>query len=213
MEEWKNGRMDSLAVIGESHCLAIHRTKLKFNQHAYQSQAYWIAGIKMWHLAQTPDHPMKHKIRQLLPNIAIATPLLLTIGEIDCRFDEGIWVAAKKQNCHCSVLIEKTITGYLDWLATQFKRSGHTQIIIQGIPAPNDIKNIANSLDKPATFFNMIKEVNQHLEYYTLKKGWKFLDVYSATVDNEGKSNQQWHLDSCHLKPSFYDQAARWMKD
>ncbi|MDQ7091313.1 MAG: tetratricopeptide repeat protein [Methylococcales bacterium] len=130
MEEWKNQQFPPLAIMGESHCLAIHRTRLNVNQQDYHCQAYWIPGVKMWHLAQTSSHPMKNKIVQYLTIIPIPTPLLFTIGEIDCRFDEGIWVAAKKQGCCYTVLIEKTVTGYLDWLETNLKESGHNTRLV-----------------------------------------------------------------------------------
>ncbi|MDQ7091308.1 MAG: hypothetical protein Q9M50_11870 [Methylococcales bacterium] len=60
-------------------------------------------------------------------------------------------------------------------------------------------------------FYSMIKMVNQRLKFHTLQKDWLFLDVYSATVDKEGKSNQKWHIDSHHLKPGFYKQAQQWL--
>jgi len=155
-------------------------------------------------------HPMKQRIWQVLSDLPANSSILFTIGEIDCRLDEGIWSTAKKQAADYQTLIEKTVTGYLDWLEETLKKTSQP-IIIQGIPAPNYHKELEMSDENVFEFLAMINEVNQQLKYYTLQKGWQFLDVYAATVAENGKSHGQWHLDSHHLKPAFYRQAQNWL--
>jgi len=207
----KNTELPFLAVVGESHSLAVHRTDFALQEMPYRCQAHWIGGIKMWHLAQAKSHPMKQRVRQVLSDLPANSPILFTIGEIDCRLDEGIWSTAKKQAADYQTLIEKTVTGYLDWLEETLKKTSQQQIIIQGIPAPNYHKELEMSDENVPEFLAMINEVNQQLKYYTLQKGWQFLDVYAATVAENGKSHGQWHLDSHHLKPAFYRQAQNWL--
>jgi hypothetical protein len=154
---------------------------------------------------------MKQRVQQALADLPANSPILLTIGEIDCRLDEGIWSTAKKHNVNYQTLIEKTVTGYLDWLEETLKKIGQQQIIIQGIPAPNYHKELEMSDENVPEFLAMIKKVNQQLKFYTLQKGWLFLDVYAATVTENGKSHGQWHLDSHHLNPSFYRQVQKWL--
>jgi len=57
----------------------------------------------------------------------------------------------------------------------------------------------------------MIAEVNRQLKEGVLARGWHFLDVYAATVGEDGTGNAQWHLDGWHLQPMFYTQADRWL--
>jgi tetratricopeptide (TPR) repeat protein len=205
----KNHNLPILAVIGESHSLAAHRTNIKIGQNIYRCQSYWIYGIKMWHLAQPEAHPIEHQITTIINMLPSETPVMFTIGEIDCRFDEGIWVTAKKQSTDCRVLIEKTVGGYLDWLEVIV---GQRNIIIQGVPAPNyPLDEEENSSEDIADFLKMIALINQRLMFHSLAKGWQFLDIYGATVSENGRSNQQWHIDGNHLQPNFYAQAERWI--
>ena len=205
----QNHCLPILAVIGESHSLAAHRTD--FKQH--RCHAYWLDGIKMWHLAQSKAHRMKQRMTQVLSELPPDMAVMFCIGEIDCRIDEGIWNAAKKQSEDCRVLAEKTVCGYINWLENALKNTAQRNIIIQGIPAPNypfnEDKNLSNDI---ADFLKMIELVNQLLMFHTLAKGWQFLDVYAATALENGRSNQQWHLDGHHLSPSFYAQAHKWLK-
>ncbi len=210
----QNHGLPILAVIGESHSLAAHRTNFEIQKKSHRCHAYWLGGIKMWHLAQTKSHPMKQRMTQLLSDLPCELPIMFCIGEIDCRLDEGIWSAAKKQSEDYRVVLEKTVCGYIDWLENALKNtSGQRNIIIQGIPAPNypfnEDENLSNDI---AEFLKMIELVNQRLMFHTLAKGWQFLDVYAATALENGKSNQQWHLDGHHLSPSFYAQAEQWLK-
>jgi len=57
----------------------------------------------------------------------------------------------------------------------------------------------------------MIRKVNTKLQELTLSHGWNFLDVYSATLGDDGKSNNKYHIDTIHLKPSFYQEADKWL--
>lgn len=205
----QNHSLPVLAVIGESHSLAVHRTNLKIGHIIYRCQSYWTYGIKMWHLAQPEAHPIEHQITSIINVLPPEIPIMFTIGEIDCRLDEGIWITAKKQSTDYRVLIEKTVSGYLDWLEAIV---GQRDIIIQGVPAPNyQLVEEENSSEDIADFLEMIALINQRLMFYTLTKGWQFLNIYAATASENGRSNQQWHIDNHHLQPSFYAQAEKWI--
>ncbi|MEI7795921.1 MAG: tetratricopeptide repeat protein [Methylococcaceae bacterium] len=209
----QNQGLPLLAVIGESHSLAAHRTNFEIQKKPHHCHAYWLGGIKMWHLAQTKSHLMKQCMVQILSKLPPDTSVMFTIGEIDCRLDEGIWSAAKKHSEDYRVVLEKTVCGYIDYLENALKNTAQRNIIIQGIPAPNySLDEDENSSDDIVEFLKMVELVNQRLMFHTLAKGWQFLDVYAATALENGKSNQQWHLDGHHLSPSFYAQAEQWLK-
>jgi len=57
----------------------------------------------------------------------------------------------------------------------------------------------------------MVREVNEQLKQGALSKGWGFLDIYAATVGDDGRSNEKWHLDGWHLQPAFYARAKDWL--
>jgi len=73
-------------------------------------------GTKMWHLADPKANRFKSKLHDHLKEIDLAAPLLFTIGEIDCRPEEGIWKIHKKSGRAATVLVKNTVNGYLKYL-------------------------------------------------------------------------------------------------
>ncbi len=57
----------------------------------------------------------------------------------------------------------------------------------------------------------MFVKINNLLKELTLKQGWNFLDIYSATVGEDKRGNKEWHIDGIHLQPLIYTQADKWL--
>jgi len=136
---------------------------------------------------------------------------MFTIGEIDTRPDEGIWQVHLKKEKNLDEIIDNTVGGYIDFLYENLKDKQLSSITIQGIPAPAyPLKDDKDPKDEVG-FLAMIKQVNEKLKELTIQKGWNFLDVYNATVGEDGKSNKKWHIDGYHLQPIFYTEAEKWL--
>jgi hypothetical protein len=137
---------------------------------------------------------------------------MFTIGEIDTRPDEGIWQVHLKKEKPVDEIINDTVGGYIEFLYENLKDKDLSSITIQGIPAPAyELTGDKDPKDEKG-FLEMIKKVNDKLKELTLQKDWNFLDVYSATVGEDGKSNKKWHIDGYHLSPVFYpSEADKWL--
>ena len=200
---------NKIAVIGESHSQSPHNTVFYLENKKYQAKSHFVMGCKMFHLGQSNPNIYQEAVRSHLLNIDEQQVILFTIGEIDCRPEGGIWTAAQKQQKNIIEIITQTVENYISFLKKETSR--HSKIIIQGIPAPGyELEEKYDPGDKPA-FLSMIRCVNEHLKAGALAHGWRFLDVYAATADQNGQGNGLWHLDGWHLKPSFYQQADRWL--
>jgi hypothetical protein len=200
-----------LEVVGESHCLTIANAQFEWCGHLVKGRSHFVMGVKMHHLARPVSSQQKSCIAAHLKNLPIGSHVMLTIGEIDCRPNEGIWVAAQKTQLPVSQLVRDTTNGYLKWLEQEVRDREFTSITIQGIAAPEyPLEGKRDPGDRTA-FLEMIREVNEELKTGALSYGWRFLDIYGATVAEDGKSNGLWHLDGNHLKPGFYIQAAQWL--
>jgi len=200
----------TINVIGESHSLSPSNLTTKlFGKNSYYKTNF-VMGIKMWHLADKAVNIHKINFISYLSKIPKNTVLLLTIGEIDCRATEGIWSVCKKKNLDLEEVVLKTIVGYIEYIASKVSVYQIKTVIIQGIPATNMKLDKIENKDRKL-FLNMFKLVNKTLEKFTLKQGWNFLDIYSATVAENGQSNKKWHIDTNHIKPSFYQEADKWL--
>ena len=200
-----------LEVFGESHSLSFSNINITLNNKNYKANTNFIIGIKMHHLKPNEDtfysKALLLHFNQLEPN----SDILFTIGEIDARPNEGIWQVHLKKEKPVEEIINNTVGVYIDFLNENLKDKQLSSITIQGIPAPNyELVGDKDPKDEVG-FLNMIKQVNEKLKELTIDNGWNFLDVYNATVNQNGKSNGKWHIDGYHLKPSIYIQADKWL--
>lgn len=203
----ENIQYEDLFILGESHCLTLSNLPMLIAEKIYKAKSCFIMGLKMYHLKQETSNKYKNSFLMHLNNLKENSCILLTIGEIDCRPDEGIWNSYKKTNQSLDYLIEKTVVEYIKFIENCLNDKSFKSIIIQGIAAPN--YNLAEyrkfiACGEEKNFLKMIKDVNVILKRETISKKWKFLDIYNATTNKDGKSNGKHHLDGMHLKPSFY---------
>lgn len=198
----------SLRIIGESHALAWHGLRVSAAGHEYRCTASWVMGCKQWHLANSDTNQYKYQVQRIIRGLLPGAAVVFCFGEIDCRPNEGIWLAFKKGKGSLNELIAKTVDGYLDWLGKQLAGMSVGSVIIQGAPAPG--YPLGEVGGESTVFLEMIRAFNERLRNGALAQGWTFLDVYAASSNADGASNQQWHIDGIHLSPDFYRRADEW---
>ncbi len=206
------GSGHSLHVIGESHSLSPHMTTFSLGNTRYRAQSAFLMGCKMFHLGTQFDTVYQEAAVAHIANIPPSSSIMFTIGEIDCRPGEGIWPAAHKSSRDVQELVRETVDRYLEFIKKQTHNFLIKNIIIQGVPAPGYTLSEKQDPGDIAGFLHMIKAVNERLKAGALAFGWQFLDVYAATADENGIGNEKWHLDGFHLKPSFYQDADKWLR-
>lgn len=201
-----------IIILGDSHSLSPANTSFDWMGVRVKAFSRFVYGVKMFHLASTVKKQYSIHLSAHLKAINPASHLLFTIGEIDCRPDEGIWKVSRKGRVPISGIITSTVDGYLDWIATHVAGRDFASITIQGVPAPNYRLEEMNDLGDRQAFLDMISAVNNRLKTGANSRGWKFLDVYAATAGEDGLSNGKWHMDNYHLQPALYAEAYKWIK-
>ncbi|OHE19117.1 MAG: hypothetical protein A2540_08140 [Sulfurimonas sp. RIFOXYD2_FULL_37_8] len=200
-----------LYIFGESHSLSLSNINFFMNADNFHSNSNFILGIKMYHLSNPTSSYQAACLLEHFKFIKPNSDIMFTIGEIDTRPDEGIWQVHLKKEKAVDEILNDTVGGYIEFLYENLKDKNLSSVTIQGIPAPNyALEGDKDPKDKEG-FLNMIKQVNEKLKELTLQNGWNFLDVYSATVGEDGISNKKWHIDGYHLSPIFYIQADQWL--
>ena len=201
-----------LIAIGDSHSLALNNLSFSWLGGAQVSAtSRFVTGLKMFHLAGSTKKYHSIVLSEKLKSLGSNCHLLFAIGEIDCRPDEGIWKMHLRGGSLLYELIENTVDGYIDWVSKELTGRNFSSITVQGIPAPNYFSSDCTSIQM-AGFLSMVLAVNKRMEVMALSRGWKFLDIYSATAGEDGLSHGRWHLDKHHVKPSYYQEATKWIK-
>jgi tetratricopeptide (TPR) repeat protein len=189
-----------LYVMGESHSLSLHRIQVVFKGKVKTCHSKWILGCKQWHLGSDEANSYKHKFELEMARFPRQSTILLTIGEIDCRPDEGILKAWKKfPDKSLDEVAHATVTRYVRYVAGIAARYGH-QIIVGGVPATNIPLN-ALAEDITEQLVRLIRVFNAMLKDQALAAGMDFLDVYELTDRGDGTASGQWHIDDVHLTP------------
>lgn len=203
----------TLVALGESHSLSLANVVTQWQGQDCKALSAFVMGVKMHHIAEPTSSYQGECVRLHLEALKIKpVHLLMTIGEIDCRPDEGLWPLHRKTGQPLDALIERTVSGYIDFLQRTLVGHQLASITIQGIPAPGyAFEDDKDPGDIPG-FVAMIRAVNDCLRAKSLAAGFNFLDVHAATVGEDGRGNGRWHLDGYHLSPAFYRQAQDWLR-
>ncbi|ELX10617.1 tetratricopeptide repeat containing protein [Janthinobacterium sp. HH01] len=195
------GAAGILYVVGESHSLATQRMQVNYRGRTLRCAAQWLPGAKQWHLGAGSAYRSQQKFESVVARLPRGSTLLLCIGEIDCRHDEGILPAWKKRpEQPLAAVMQRTVDAYLARLATVRARYDH-RMIICGVPATNaDLSRL--SAGEREQFLGLIRDFNRYLRQQALAAGHDFLDVYALTDRGDGVAGPAWHLDPVHLLPS-----------
>ena len=200
-----------LVVIGDSHSLSPGNRQFTWIDGEVIASSRLIFGVKMFHLNCDISNNFIYYLSEQLSAACDGSHLLFTIGEIDCRPDEGIWKAFSNKPVNLLAIISNTVEKYLGCIGSKVESRKFASITIQGVPAPAyPLIGNRDPGDREA-FLTMIKTVNEILKASVKLKGWFFLDVYAATIGVDGCSNFVWHLDQNHLSPLFYSEAKRYV--
>lgn len=196
--------LPKLYVVGESHCLALHKTNVSVQDAEFMCESKWILGVKAHHLGNDQDNYFKRQFNQILSDCPNNSHVLLTIGEIDCRLNEGMFSVYRKNKKTLTLesIVENTAGNYMNYLVNISKHN-RLNFIVCGVPAPNIPLQLLSS-DEVSGFVGMIQMFNKALSEHARNAGFMFLDTYKLTNRGDGISSTQWHIDMMHLTRDAY---------
>ena len=190
----------TLYVIGESHSLVSHQLHAQISDSVMLCKAKLIKGCKQWHLGNSKKNQYKNQFESIFSALPKSSEVLLAIGEIDCRLDNGIIKHKNKfPKKEIEGIIVTTVGNYLTYIERNNSFHQHN-IIIQGVPCPN-IDTDTCSEKEVMQLIEVIKKFNCELKNKSRERGFRFLDVHKLTDRGDGFSNAIWHIDDIHLSP------------
>ncbi len=196
----------TLHVIGESHAVGAHGALVHVQGVARRCQGWWIEGCKQWHLANEQPNRFKSQFGRILDRLPPRSWLMLAIGEIDCRLDEGLLPAWRKSGDQAlGAMVDATVGRFVGYVCRATAAHGH-QLVFSAVPASNHPRDQMQAHDRPV-LAQLIAAFNESLQKAALDAGHHFLDLYGLTLGPDGFSTGKWHLDTHHLQPGAWSAA------
>ena len=186
--------------IGESHSLTFRDYIINDNDTSYVVKPTIIFGLKAWHLSQNNDNRFKSIFKEMIKLIPNNSKVLISIGEIDCRENEGIIDRHFKTSEKIEIIINNTINGYLE-LIQKYITDKNLDPYFISVPAP-----IINENSKHKKLrISVVNTFNNSLKKNIQKFNGNYLDTYSLTSNKEGTSNNKFMIDEIHLHPKVFE--------
>lgn len=191
-----------LIHIGESHCLSYAGSVLFLNNVCYRVRPKIVFGIKAFHLSSKGENRYKTLMKHQLDSVPAGSTVLISIGEIDCRENEGLIPASRSRDIPRNDLIRTTLGGYVNWVKINTAERG-ISTVLQNIPAP--VRNARLSPAEAETLIKTIEAFNATLTVEGRRAGIEILDVHSLTKNSTGFSNMRFHCDQRHLDHRIFE--------
>ena len=193
-------KINKIYHIGESHSLTFRDCTINDNNSSYVIEPTIIFGLKAWHLSQKNDNRFKSIFKEKIKRIPNNSKVLISIGEIDCRENEGIIDRHFKTDEKIEIIINNTINGYLE-LIQKYITEKNLDTYFISVPAP-----IINENSKHRKLrISVVNIFNTCLKKSIQKFNGNYLDTYSLTSNKEGTSNNKFMIDEIHLHPKIFE--------
>ena len=182
--------------IGESHCLSYAHHEVIVDQQTFFISPMITFGAKAYHFAKQQENSFKVITRRNLDKIPNNSVVLISIGEIDCRANEGLIQAAQKTGEPLEKLIQETVGGYITWFLAANEKNKHRYNFLN-VPAP--VYKIQHTLSANQQVANVIRVFNKTLRKTLSDHYLELIDVYQPTANKTYFSNNRYHCDAIHL--------------
>lgn len=186
---------EPIFFVGESHCLSPSETLVQYKERTYRVLSTFINGCKAWHLGQSEGNEFKKSLEILLKALPSQSKIVVGVGEIDCREDEGILPAFKNKGVDFHFSVPKIVEAYVAYATLLARQFSHT-LIFYGVPALSEQRELTRAPEQRGLLREIIQLFNMELRQACNRNGWEFLDVFSATL-----ANKTFHIDTHHLHP------------
>lgn len=204
---WSEKEVDgNLYVIGDSHSLPPAHLNVRLDGETLKVVPQLAVGIKAWVVAS------RHACRSLaafkwrIANLPKNSKVVLSAGEIDCRFYEG-FLKYLQQNPEVDTreYVSEVVADYVDECMSLLESRSPEKVMFLNVPAPifqEDIPDLSLKVSEVVFFFN------DALRTAAEKHGAKIVDVYALTKDDkQGFSKGDWHVDMVHLNAGAFVEA------
>ncbi|MGE3960535.1 MAG: tetratricopeptide repeat protein [Dehalococcoidia bacterium] len=203
-----------LAIVGDSHTLSPARLPLRVDGRPYVAVPRLVFGVKVWHLARArrgDPNLYATAFAMALAALAPGTVAAMSVGEIDCRVDEGFLPVLRREgNLTPEAIRERVHPAVHDavaFAAAAAEAAGVSLRVIT-VPAPRGDR-AGRSAEDTRAVAEVVRAVNEAIGEAAAAAGAGVLDLHRYTAGPDGIAKPGLHLDSVHLLPPVLGRAAR----
>jgi hypothetical protein len=190
----------NLYVLGDSHSLSCNGLFVNINGQNLICKSSLILGIQMHHISSENSNNYKTSVIKNIQNIEENSFVLISIGEIDTRFNHG-FLKNNIDNDEIEVSIINIVTKFINFFNNI--RARKNKIIFMGIQLPNK-KSLSDNEEINKIRLKIIEEINKLMKIILIEMRFGFLDIYGLTVNSELNPDFKCNLDTVHLTPEAY---------
>lgn len=201
-----NSNNKPLLLLGDSHALSACGQTVNFGNWSGTVHSRLLMGCKAFHLATDRENKYKISVRKVLNEISHTIPVIICIGEIDCRIEEGILIALKKGRIRdLDAEISTMVNSFVSFIQEIANRR---KLIVgyQCVPCPTKPRGEYRENDMQL-LIQIVNKFNHALRLRSKREGVLFIDIESLTKGENGFSNKKWNIDSHHLIPSYLQES------
>jgi tetratricopeptide (TPR) repeat protein len=191
-----NSKHRRIYHIGESHCLSYAHCSLVKGKETYTISPRLTIGAKAYHFSTQAENKFTAVTKHNLSTMPNGSTVFISVGEIDCRANEGIILASEKTGGNLEKLVYATVLGFVSWFQNENLSNRHSYFFFN-VPAPRYNKKFAKDIN--AEVAEVVALFNSALKNILLECSVGMIDVYEHTMDENGFSNELYHCDKQHL--------------
>lgn len=201
----QNTASKTIYFIGESHSLVPSNRTLTKGNEIYKAESKFVMGAKIFHLQGSYYSYQNKAIREAINDVGNDSIICFSIGEIDCRADEGILPYSKKKNNDAFGVAEKTVDGYLEQISLLCKGKRFNEVVIQGVPLANPLQKTNSATFNFEDVNDLRSIVNTFLRIGCQRYGFVFFDLAGAMANFSDNENLSAHIDGINAVPEVYE--------
>ncbi len=195
-----DGKFDrEIYYLGDQQCLAASDTVIEFDDMRYRMLSYLVADARISDFNDNETSQTKVSFEAAIGDIPKKSIVLCGFGEIDCHATKGIYEYVKQNKINLDEYMQTISQEYIQFVKKCCEPKNIKAIIV-GIPACNEDIQELSTKDQQKVLY-IIEQLNEFVAEAALAAGQSYLDVYTATVGDNGRSNHQFHLNAHYLTP------------
>ncbi len=207
----------TLHVIGDSHSLCFSALPIVWKGRLTIARAMPVRGVKMFHLGAGVPAKYRQFLRWRLKSLQPGSEILLSMGEIDARPNEGIFPQAFKAGMAnlkgFEQITQATVREFVRFVTSQIADTGHVSenVTLMGIPPIGyDIRQGLPPGASVQQFRSFNARVNAVMREHALAAGWTYIDLQAGAMRMNPTQSKNARIDDFHLGPTFYKSLDAW---
>jgi len=189
-----------LYYIGDEQCLYSTDTLLRINDLEYKVVSFYVAQGSVESVGANKMNPVRAGFEVAIEQIPAKSQVMIGFGFEDARPESALFAKLRHSSDDMTPVIEELVNNFVDEVLVCCENQDINPVFIGVAACDQDLRDF--SVDEQIQYFKMLEMLNCKLAATAVYQGAGFVDVYTATVGENGRSNQQYHMNEHYLNRS-----------